>query len=194
MVRVTGRDAFKRALDTCQATKDGYKGLVGLTPVRRGWIRRSDQTACSISSAAWASSPKRDTPDANDRAALCKALSPSMSMTAAPISAGAASGESARPSPSASTRAALSFWSRPLGRHRVGLPAPALNMIVPKPACVTTRSTEGSTASCGTKDRASTSPETGKVPGAIPRPVVTSTSIGKADTASQMFRNVACCP
>ena len=27
MVRVTGRDAFKRALDTCQATKDGYKGF-----------------------------------------------------------------------------------------------------------------------------------------------------------------------
>ena len=27
MVRVTGRDAFQRALDTCQATKDGYKGF-----------------------------------------------------------------------------------------------------------------------------------------------------------------------
>ncbi len=27
MIRVTGRDAFKRALDRCQATKDGYKGF-----------------------------------------------------------------------------------------------------------------------------------------------------------------------
>jgi glutathione S-transferase len=27
MVRVTGRDAFRRALETCQATKDGYKGF-----------------------------------------------------------------------------------------------------------------------------------------------------------------------
>ena len=27
MVRVTARDAFQRALDTCQATKDGYKGF-----------------------------------------------------------------------------------------------------------------------------------------------------------------------
>ena len=27
MIRVTGRDAFKRALETCQATKEGYKGF-----------------------------------------------------------------------------------------------------------------------------------------------------------------------
>ena len=27
MARVTGRDAFKRALETCQATKEGYVGF-----------------------------------------------------------------------------------------------------------------------------------------------------------------------
>lgn len=62
------------------------------------------QTTYSVNSAAWASSPKRGRPEAKDRHALCKALSPSISMTALPTSAGAAFGESAHPSQAPSRR------------------------------------------------------------------------------------------
>ena len=85
----------------------------------------------STSATARAASPNRLTVAAKARLAPRWAASASIAATAVPIASGEASGDRERPRPRASTRSATPGWSRPMGRHSIGTPAPAPAHTVP---------------------------------------------------------------